>query len=391
MFYLIRPAAGGMEGHLQQLMDYFGESCRLHLAAPGRKLAALAEHSGGRFYRLPLPGALRPRTDLQTFQVLSRALQETRPALLHTHGFKAALVGGVAACRAGTPLLVTVHNFPADPAGVFLPVALQLACGRRARYIAVSRALSAMLCRWGVDPVRITVIPNGIDAARFAGAAQRLRLAGRRVVVGTVARLAPQKGIAVFLRAAARLASWYPGLVFRVVGEGPERPALEILAARLGLGNRVEFYGHRENLPAELGAMDVFILPSLSEGLSIALLEAAAAACPIVASHCGGLPEVVEEGITGLLVHPGDPEALARRVAELLHRPGEARRMGVAAGARVRREFSQTGMLRKTAAIYSEMGAIPGERRGGVHDGTLENRPERAGKGKAGCRRRGRG
>ncbi len=120
----------------------------------------------------------------------------------------------------------------------------------------------------------------------------------------------------------------------------------------------MEFRGYREDLPAELGEMDIFVLPSLSEGLSIALLEAAAAACPVVASHCGGVPEIVEEGVTGLLVPPGDPHALAGRVAELLRRPVEARRMAAAAGARVRREFSREEMLRRTAAVYREMGAL---------------------------------
>lgn len=361
LFYLVRPAAGGMLGHLRELMACFGESCRLHLAAPGRELADLAERSGGRFYHLPLTAAFRPRADLGVCRELGRFLHETRPVLLHAHGIKAALVGGITArFMVRTALLVTMHNFPADAvaAGPLLAPAWRFLCGPPTRFIAVSRALSETLCRWGVDPSRISVIPNGIDAARFGTAAQRRRLAGRRAVVGTVARLAPQKGVAVFLKAAAELAARFPTLFFRVVGEGPERPALEALATKLGLDGRVEFRGFRKDLPAELGAMDVFVLPSLTEGLSIALLEAAAAACPVVVSRCGGLPEIITDGVTGLLVPPGDPHALAGGVAKLLHRPAEARRMATAAVSKVQQKFSRAAMLRRTGLLYQEMGVL---------------------------------
>lgn len=359
LFYLIRPAAGGMRGHLRDLLAHFGEICRLHLASPDGDLAVMAERSGGGFHPLPLEGDLRPREDLRVLCRLYRVLARIRPALLHTHGFKAALVGGAAARLSRTPLLVTVHNFPAHPAGFLLPAFRSLAASRGTRFIAVSRALAGELDRWGADPARVTVIHNGIDAGRFDGAARRRRLSGERAVIGTVARLAPQKGVAVFLQAAAILAARYPAIAFRVVGDGPERPALEAAAQKLGLGERVEFRGYREDLAAELEQLDLFVLPSLSEGLSITLLEALAAGCPVAACRCGGIPEIVEEGVTGLLTPPNDPDTLAGRVEELLRRPTEARRMAGAGREKVRRDFSREMMLHRTAEVYREMGALP--------------------------------
>lgn len=356
IFYLVRLAAGGMKGHLREMLLHFGRSCRINLASPAEVgLAPLAEQSGGRYFRMPLASGLSPFGDLRSFGQLLRALWSTRPALLHVHGFKAALIAGPAASIAGVPLLVTVHNFPAYGEGASLCLAGSLAVWKRTRYIAVSRALAEQLLRWGIARENITVIHNGIDAGPFTEAASERR-PGQRILVGTVARLAPQKGLPVFLRAAARLAERHPEIHFTVAGEGPEREALELLSRKLKLSGRVSFPGYQADLPRLMAHMDLFVLPSLSEGLSITLLEALASGLPVVASRCGGIPEIIEDGVTGLLVPPGNEEALAQAVDKLVRDREMAGRLAETGREQVRRSFSLQTMLRHTAAVYRQMG-----------------------------------
>ena len=226
------------------------------------------------------------------------------------------------------------------------------------RYIAVSNALAEELARWGISREKITVIYNGVDPARFTGAAGQRKFSGveqGRVVVGTVARLVSQKGVDLFLQAAVRLAVRFPAMRFRVVGDGPERENLFRLALRLGLQNRMVFTGHCHDIATELALMDIFVLPSLSEGMGISLLEAFAAGCVVAAARVGGVPEVVEDGITGLLVPPADGAALAAAVTELVENPEYAARLVRAAHERVREKFSLKAMLVRTGAVYEDI------------------------------------
>jgi glycosyltransferase involved in cell wall biosynthesis len=356
IFYLVRPAAGGMRGHLRALIDHFGRFCPVHLAAPpGCGMESWPGRSGGRYFALPLPGALYPPRDLASFRLLRRALESVSPSLLHMHGFKAALIGLPAARLSGVPALVTVHNYPAERGRAALPAVLRAAGGSKTGYIAVSRALARVLSGWGIAPSRLSVIHNGIDPAPFETAGAGRPLAGQapgKLVVGTAARLARQKGLAYFLGAAARLAPLFPAMRFEIVGDGPERCSLEKLTRRLRLEERVSFTGYRTDLPACLAGMDIFVLPSLTEGLAITLLEAMAAGCAVVASQVGGVPEAVEDGINGLLVPPGDDAALAEAVASLAGDPVRAAALTAAARRVVRERFSLAAMLSRTEAVY---------------------------------------
>lgn len=351
-----------MRNHLRALQEHFaGRGYAVHLAAPGGDSPAATDEkallSGGGRVSLPLEARLSPARDLRSFWRLYRALQRIRPSFVHIHGFKAALVGLPAAGLARLPALVTVHNYPAERGRSLLPAALRAAGREGVRYIAVSRALARTLENWGIPPERIAVIYNGIDPAPFAAAAARRRFFASpgKLVVGTAARLAPQKGLPYFIRAAARLALQFPDMRFRVVGEGPERPVLEKLARRLGLETRLSFPGYRADLPDCLAQMDIFVLPSLTEGLAITLLEAMAAGCPVVATRVGGVPEVIADGATGRLIPPGDDAALAAAVAALARDPEQAARLAAAARVQVGRRFTLQRMLTETEAIYSAL------------------------------------
>jgi glycosyltransferase involved in cell wall biosynthesis len=218
----------------------------------------------------------------------------------------------------------------------------------------------------GYDPTNIVVIRNGVDLTRFAGppAGDRLRhelglpAAARLVVVAS--RLTRLKGIEYFLEAAAALKPRYPDVRFLVVGEtSPPDPAylqhLERLAELLGVAERLVFTGRRSDIPAVLGAADVAVMPSLNEALSNVVLESMAAGAPIVATRVGGTPEALTDGVTGLLVPPGNAGAIAAAVSRLLDDRTLACRLGCAARERIADRFSVDRMVRATEDLYAEL------------------------------------
>lgn len=363
LFYLIRPSSGGMHKHLQLLLQHFSRDYTVYLGAPPiNEPTGSAALPAGSFFALPLPGGISPPADLSSFWRLRQLLLATRPTLLHIHGFKAALIGLPAAYLTGTPALITVHNYPAHRAGLHLTTAARWTGAQKAHYIAVSSALAGELIARGIPPGRISVIHNGIDPAPFEAAADQFaqRRGNDAIVVATAARLAPQKGLLYFVKAAAVLAPLFPQARFLLFGEGPDRPSLERLARRLGLQERLLFCGHCTDLPRRLAGIDIFVLPSLTEGFPLTLLEAATAGCAVVATRVGGIPELIRDGVHGLLVTPADATALARAIASLIRDPAKARRLALACREEVKSRYSLNQTFTKTASLYRR---LTGERR----------------------------
>jgi glycosyltransferase involved in cell wall biosynthesis len=224
-------------------------------------------------------------------------------------------------------------------------------------------AVKDWLIAQSYNPSKIVVIPNGVDMQRFAAPddAPRIRRelglpdTGRLVIV--VSRLNRLKGIEHFLEAAAALVPRFPDTRFLVVGEPnpSDRAYLNVLtglADRLGIADRVLFTGLRTDVPSLLACAAVSVMPSLNEALSNVLLESMAAGVPVVATHVGGTPEAIEDGVTGLLVPPGDSHALATAITRLLEHPDLAARLGCAARESVQRRFSLEAMVRATENLY---------------------------------------
>jgi glycosyltransferase involved in cell wall biosynthesis len=170
-----------------------------------------------------------------------------------------------------------------------------------------------------------------------------------------VGNLYPVKGHRYLLEAVPRILETCPSAVFLVAGRGTCEEALREQARSLGIDTRVRFLGLRQDVPFLLAIGDVFVLPSLSEGLSIAILEAMAAGKPVVTTRVGGNPEVVVDGETGLLVEPADAQALASAITRVLTRPTEARRLGLNGLARMKSRFTTGAMVRAYEAIYDEV------------------------------------
>lgn len=221
---------------------------------------------------------------------------------------------------------------------------------------AVSGCLKKDLIREiGIPESQISVLYNGVDLRRFeAGPAQFGGTGRGELVIGAVGRLVEVKNYSLLLRAFATLRQTCQARLL-LVGEGPMRDSLQQLADRLGTTAQVQFAGHCEDIPALLRQMDIFVLPSVSEGLSNTLMEAMASGVAVVASNVGGNPELVSHDITGLLFESGDEAGLSQCLAALAGDPGRRARLGIAAALRMREEFSLPHMIHCYEALYRQV------------------------------------
>jgi glycosyltransferase involved in cell wall biosynthesis len=360
-FYTDSRDLGGAELALLMLienLDSGWESTLLVDDDPGsRPIAERAEALGARVRRVaPMPlGLAGARRGVN----LARMLRAERPAIFHAHlswplAAKWALA---AAVLARLPTVATIQLIPEFKLERSSRLQLRALAVGVDRYIAVSRAVADELVeRFGWPAAKVQVGYNAAQVERFGGAPptglrEELGGSAERPLVLTPARLDEQKGHPVLLRAAAEL----PGVDFVLAGEGPERAALEALASELGISDRVNFLGYRDDIPQLLAACDVFALPSLYEGSSLAVLEAMAAGRPVVSSAIGGTDELIDDGTDGLLVAPGDTDGLAAALRRLLDDAELRKTFAQRAHARVERDFTPTAMTRRVEAIYEEL------------------------------------
>jgi glycosyltransferase involved in cell wall biosynthesis len=214
-------------------------------------------------------------------------------------------------------------------------------------------ARRALLQTEGGRPERVFVLENGVDHDRFLDVPPlRGWKPGEPCRVGAVANLRPVKGLDVLVEAAALLAKRHPQATFEVAGDGDQRGPLERLAEQRGLGGRFRLLGPVGDIAAFLSRVDVAVLPSRAEGMSNALLEYMAAGRAVVATAVGAAPEVIDDGVHGLLVPPGDAVELASALGALLHDPSRARRLGEAARRQARQRFSREAMVRRFEDFY---------------------------------------
>jgi glycosyltransferase involved in cell wall biosynthesis len=212
----------------------------------------------------------------------------------------------------------------------------------------------------GVDPARIKRIPNGIDAGYFASsqtrldAKKQLSLTDKRLMI-FIGRLSPQKSLSTLLDALAKSMPDCPGLYLLLAGSGPDREALESQAQRLGIQDNVTFLGNQSDVRPYLNAADIFVLPSKSEGISNALLEAMSAGLACVVTTVGANFEILDQGRCGILLPPGDVSALSKSLTELGQDPEKCRALGEAAQAFVRSHFDFSVVGSRYENLYSDL------------------------------------
>ncbi|HET9361518.1 MAG TPA: glycosyltransferase [Vicinamibacterales bacterium] len=294
---------------------------------------------------------------------LARHIVQRRIEIVHAYSFYGNVFAIPPSRLAGVPVVIASIR---DRGPYLTPMQMrvqQYVCRLATRVLVNADAVKDWLLDQGYDPARIVVIRNGVDLCRFNAPGdpdairRELGLAPGVPLVTVVSRLNHLKGVEDFLRAAAMLADRYPTVHFLVVGEAGEPDVhyltvLTRLADSLGIGGRVRFTGLRSDVPAVLASSTVSVMPSLDEALSNVVLESMAAGVPTVATRVGGTPEAIADGVTGLLVPPGDATAMAEAIARVLKDPGLAAALGCAGRRRIEERFSVDRMVEATEQLY---------------------------------------
>ena len=320
---------------------------------------------------IPMPSLVRkidPVQDLRAFFCLWRLMIQERPSIVHTHTSKPGILGRWAAKMASVPIVVhTPHghvfygHFGPLASRFFLLVewlmafitdrVVALSEGERNDYIALSVS----------NPDKIVTIHSGVEIDRYmktevniADKKRSLRLNPKRLVVGTVGWLLPIKGPMHLLRAMSFVWQSHPETDLVYVGKGDLEKELREEAFRMGVSERVSFLGWRDDVPEIMQVLDVFVLPSLNEGMGRVLVEAMAAGKPIVASNVGGIPDLIIQGENGLLVPAGDAEALAGGIEFFITNPEKRREMGER-GRKMAVRYGSDSMVQKIDQLYREL------------------------------------
>jgi len=309
-----------------------------------------------------------PVRDLSALISLWRLMVCEKPDIVHTHTSKAGILGRLAARLARVPAVVhTPHghvfygHFGSLASKIYLLVErimsritdrlIALTQGERDDYLAMSVG----------NQKKIVTIHSGVDIDRYLNARPNVQEKRRSLglkpdglVVGTVGWLLPIKGPMYLLKAMVEVWKTYPETVLLYVGKGDLEEEVRREASRMGASEKVRFLGWRDDIHEILPVLDIFVLPSLNEGMGRVLVEAMAAGRPLVASNVGGIPDLIHQGENGVLVHPADPKALAHELVFLISNPGKRREMGEK-GREMAVQFGTDSMVQKIDKLYLDM------------------------------------
>jgi len=338
------------------------------------EVRALSLSAGSAVQRLRALGVevdvLDEPDDESAVRELAGWLRRNEIDLVHAHMFRAETIGTRAAVAAGTPVIVaTVHSSrvrsDADRAR------LASLTPSMDRLVVPSDSIARKVRAEGRVGARFAVIPNGVDLSRFSSPVPACRLRSEfgipagAPLLGVVARLEPEKGHRHLVAAMPAILRAAPNAWLAVVGEGSQADALRAQAADLGVAGHVVFTGRRDDVVALTADLTIAVMPSLREAQGISILEAMALRRPVVAAAVGGIPEVITDGVDGLLVPPADPAALAVAVVRLIRDPVLRERIAGAGYRTVVDRFSIEAQVRRTEAVYDEELARAGVLQGG--------------------------
>jgi glycosyltransferase involved in cell wall biosynthesis len=351
---------GGAQEHLYSLLTRIDRS---------RYETSVVSLSGGpavrKLQRAGIPViVLDEPDDAIAVGALAAHLATVRPDVIHNHMYRAELVGtraaiGLAEVGHRRPYVVsTVHSSRIRSAED--REQLRRLTPHIDQLIAVSRSIERKIVDEGRDTTAVRMIYNGVDLERYdhqepcCTLAEEYGMEPGSKIVGVVARLDPEKGHPTLIEAWPAVLRAVPDAYLLVVGEGARREDLERLARELRIAHRVVFTGRRDDVPAVTAALDVAVLPSYREAQGLTILEAMALSRPVVASNVGGIPEMIEDGVTGLLVPPNDPAALAAAIVRLLTDHPFADTIGRAGHDLVHDRFCIELMVKAVEEIYDE-------------------------------------
>ncbi len=309
------------------------------------------------------------RFDPRIVRDLYRLIKTEKADVVHTHLYDGNKYGRLAAGLARVPAIISHYHNVYPRRRIKYHLINRVLANLNDRILAVSQAVKESVVRFDrISPEMIEVLYNGIDPLNFSGefedsgVRQRFGVKPEDFLIGVVARLEEQKGHIYLFRALRQLIPDFPQIKVLVVGDGTLRPVLEAKVLEMELSDKVLFVGTRKNIPEILAALDLFILPSLWEGFSLAILEALAMGTPVIASAVGGAPEVIRSGHNGLLIPPGEESDLVTGVREAILDPRKYKQMGRQGKETVDRKFTLARHLTRLQDIYLEVLAQKGRR-----------------------------
>lgn len=323
------------------------------LACPAGSEMARQQPAGTRVVAMKMGGD----GDIGMVTRLASLIRAEKPDLVHLHSRRGADTwGGLAARLAGVPCVLSrrVDN-PESRLAVALKYRLY------DHVITISEGIRQVLLSEGLAPAKVSCVRSAVDATPYLAPVDRAAfcaefgLPADALVAGVVAQLIPRKGHRYLLAALPALLARHPRLQVLIFGQGPLEAELRAEVDAAGLAGAVRFTGFRHDLPRWLGGLDMLVHPADMEGLGVSLLQASAAAVPIVTSRAGGLPEAVQDGVTGILCPPGDVAALGAAIDRLAGDAALRARFGAAGRARILAEFSIDAMVDGNLRVYRQV------------------------------------
>lgn len=307
------------------------------------------------------PVKMRGEWDLRALMAIRGIMRRERFDIVHMHTSHAHTLGVAAARLGGGPMTVvsrrvdfSIYRHALSLSGIKYKFGVD-------RYIAISRAIRDVLINDGISADKISVVHSGIDLTRFDGIEGRAKLraefglADDVPVVGTVAHFAWHKGLEYLVDAAVHLREAVPGVKIFLVGEGDLEHEIRDRVAERNVEDTIVFAGFRKDIPEVLDFLDVFVMPSVMEGLCTSILDALASRKPVVGSEVGGIPEIIEDGVTGLLAQPRDAQSLATALTRMLEDRQRAQTLANQGRQKVEDHFSVQSMVRGVQEVYENM------------------------------------
>lgn len=371
ILHVVRPVNGGMASHLQSLLSGLNTEMFEHaLACPTEQTPSQILQHAKDVFELSIQDGITPFTDLQAVQQLLYLLQTQPFDILHLHGFKALVIGSIAVGKLKSippfhkpKVICTIHNFLSKKQQLFWRILLSSQVMKLSQidlFVTVSDKLRAhfeSICKIEAKGSTFLTVHNGIQQDRpyiDKRIARRVFQVEREsFVVGSIARLNPDKGVDVLIRAMALVQRHVPTICLVIIGDGPEKRNLMKLADKLGVTN-IHWLGQMPQADQFMKGFDLFVQPSRREGFGITAIEAMCANIPVVASRVGGLSEIIEQNVSGMLVKPDDPMELAEAILYLHRYPFISELYAKAGRARMQQFYNNRVMLEQWTSIYEQ-------------------------------------
>jgi len=300
--------------------------------------------------------------DIRSVKAVGNFIKRNNIDIIHSHGYKSNFYALIANLFRNVSLITTCHLWTGGGFKNRIYESLdKLWIKRFDKIVTVSDELRTEVLNWGVSPSKVSTIDNGIDLNRFKGSfdtnniRKKLNIASHFKVIGTIGRLDEQKGHIFLIESTIQFLKVFPDTIFLIVGDGSLKQKLQDKVVELSLENNFVFTGIRKDIPEILVAIDIFVLPSLSEGLPMVLLEAMAAKKPIIASGVGAIPKVIINNETGILIKPRDVDELTKSMIDLLRNKDKADLIAKNAYNKIVREFSSKKMVKEYIKIYDHI------------------------------------